>query len=183
MGHRIRFSVSRGPLNIASFLMGTTEFLMTLKTDPEQAHQLLRLITKFLKNWHELQRETFASIAGMLILDDIVGFVGEQDFLEFGYPYLQDLYRTDLPVKLFHNDAECAKSIKYYAELGINLYNPGVFNSIGELFAMCGNKLAILGNIPPRDVLAKGSPEEVKSAVSRRTRAWFYHAPAACLRA
>ena len=35
-GHKIRFAVARGPLNIASFLMGTTEFLMALKTDPEQ---------------------------------------------------------------------------------------------------------------------------------------------------
>ncbi|MDZ7340165.1 MAG: uroporphyrinogen decarboxylase family protein, partial [candidate division KSB1 bacterium] len=26
-GHKIRFAVARGPLNIASFLMGTTEFL------------------------------------------------------------------------------------------------------------------------------------------------------------
>ena len=26
-GHAIRFAVSRGPLNVASFLMGTTEFL------------------------------------------------------------------------------------------------------------------------------------------------------------
>src|ERR1039457_4613998 len=32
MGHKIRFSVSRGPLNVATFLMGTTEFLMALKT-------------------------------------------------------------------------------------------------------------------------------------------------------
>ena len=29
-GHKIRFSVSRGPLNIASYLMGTTEFLTTM---------------------------------------------------------------------------------------------------------------------------------------------------------
>src|SRR5208283_5639111 len=32
LGHKIRFSVSRGPLNVATFLMGTTEFLMALKT-------------------------------------------------------------------------------------------------------------------------------------------------------
>ena len=65
MGHKIRFSVSRGPLNIATFLMGTTEFLMALKTDPDKAHKLLRVITQFLKKWHALQRETFPSIDGM----------------------------------------------------------------------------------------------------------------------
>ena len=46
MGHKIRFSVSRGPLNVATFLMGTTEFLMALKTDPDKAHKLLRIITQ-----------------------------------------------------------------------------------------------------------------------------------------
>ncbi len=49
LGHRIRFSVSRGPLNIASFLMGATEFLTALKTDPGQAHRLLRVVTRFPK--------------------------------------------------------------------------------------------------------------------------------------
>ncbi len=165
MGHRIRFSVSRGPLNIAAFLMGTTEFMMALKTDAEQVHKLLRRITSFLKNWHELQRETFSSIQGIFMLDDIVGFIGEQDFKQFGLPYLRALFDVELPVKFFHNDAECAKSIAFYPEIGINLYNPGVFNTLAELRQMSGNRLAILGNIPPRDVLAKGSPVAVKAAV------------------
>ena len=32
-GHKIRFAVARGPLNIATFLMGATEFLTAIKTD------------------------------------------------------------------------------------------------------------------------------------------------------
>jgi uroporphyrinogen-III decarboxylase len=167
MGHKIRFSVSRGPLNIASFLMGTTEFLMALKTDPGKVHKLLRIITSFLKNWHRLQRETFPSIDGIFLLDDIVGFVGEEDFKEFGLPHLKELYAADVAVKFFHNDAECTKSIGYYPEMGINLYNPGIFNTLAELRRMSHNQLTILGNIPPRDVLAKGSPGEVRAAVQR----------------
>ena len=167
MGHTIRFSVSRGPLNIATFLMGTTEFLMMLKTDPERAHKLLSVITGFLKKWHGLQRETFPSIDGMLLLDDIVGFVGEDDFKEFGLPYFKELYANGGTVKFFHNDAACAKSIGYYPEIGINLYNPGIFNSLAELRQMSENRLIILGTIPPRDVLAKGSPAEVRAAVQK----------------
>jgi uroporphyrinogen decarboxylase len=167
MGHKIRFSVSRGPLNVATFLMGTTEFLMALKTDPDKAHTLLRIITSFLKKWHQLQRESFPSIGGIFLLDDIVGFIGEEDFKEFGLPYLKELYAVDAAVKFFHNDAECAKSIGYYPEMGINLYNPGIFNTLAELRRMSANRLTILGNIPPRDVLAKGSPEEVRAAVQR----------------
>jgi uroporphyrinogen-III decarboxylase len=167
LGHKIRFSVSRGPLNVATFLMGTTEFLMALKTDPDKVHKLLRIITPFLKKWHELQRQTFPSIDGIFMLDDIVGFVGEQDFREFGLPYFKEIYAANVAVKFFHNDAECAKSIRYYPEIGINLYNPGIFNTLAELRQMSANKLAILGNIPPRDVLAKGSPADVAAAVKK----------------
>jgi uroporphyrinogen decarboxylase len=165
MGHQIRFSVSRGPLNVATFLMGTTEFLMALKTDPDKAHKLLRTVTQFLKKWHQLQRQTFPSIDGIFLLDDIVGFIGEQDFKEFGLPYFKELYAANVAVKFFHNDAECAKSIGCYPDIGINLYNPGIFNTLADLRRMSANRLTILGNIPPRDVLAKGSPADVQAAV------------------
>ena len=167
MGHKIRFPVSRGPLNVATFLMGTTEFLMALKTDPDKAHKLLRIITRFLKKWHDLQRQTLPSINGMFLLDDIVGFIGEKDFKEFGLPYFKELYSADVAVKFFHNDAECAKSIGCYPEIGINLYNPGIFNTLAELREMSAHRLTILGNIPPRDVLAKGSLTDVAAAVSK----------------
>jgi uroporphyrinogen-III decarboxylase len=165
LGHRIRFSVSRGPLNIASFLMGATEFLMALKTDPGPTHRLLRLITDFLKEWHDLQRSTFPSIDGILILDDIVGFVGEADFVEFALPCLKELYASDVTVKFFHNDAPCAKSIRYYPEIGINLFNPGTQTPLAELRSLSANRLTILGTIPPRDVLARGTSQDVRSAV------------------
>ena len=165
LGHKIRFSVSRGPLNIASFLMGTTEFLTTIMMEPEATHQLLRIITDFLKSWHKLQRDTFPTIDGIMMLDDIVGFVGEEEFLEFGYPYLKELYDVNAGVKLFHNDADCAMSVKYYPELGINLYNPGIQMTAKDLIESTNHKTTILGNIPPRDVLAAGSPQDVKNAV------------------
>jgi len=167
IGHKVRFSVSRGPLNIAAFLMGTTEFLMAIKTDPDKAHLLLRTITQFLKKWHALQREAFSSIDGIFLLDDIVGFIGEEDFREFALPCFKELYAGDETIKFFHNDAACAKSIGCYADIGINLYNPGIFNTLAELRQMSRNRLTILGNIPPRDVLAKGSPDNVQAAVKQ----------------
>lgn len=169
-GHAIRFSVSRGPLNIASFLMGTTEFLMALKTDPDRTHKLLSTITRFLKNWHELQRQTFSTIDGIMMLDDVVGFIGEEDFKEFGLPYLKELYAADVKVKLFHNDAGCESSVRYYPEIGINLFNPGIQQTIGQIHDLTGGRLAVLGSIPPRDVLAKAAPAEVAAAVQQQMR-------------
>jgi uroporphyrinogen-III decarboxylase len=164
-GHKIRFSVSRGPLNVASFLMGTTELLTSMMMEPETVHKLLQIVTDFLKAWHKLQRDTIPTIDGILMLDDIVGFIGEQEFMEFGYPYLKELYNVKAGVKLFHNDADCTMSVKYYPELGINLFNPGTQMTVKELIEITGNKMTILGNIPPRDILAAGTPEDIKKSV------------------
>jgi len=164
-GHKIRFSVSRGPLNVASFLMGTTELLTAMVMEPESVHKLLRVVSDFLIKWHALQRATIPTIDGMLILDDIVGFIGEAEFLEFGYPYFKEIYDAPLSVKFFHNDADCRSSVKHYPALGINLFNPGFDISINEIKADTNGQLAVLGNIPPRDVLASGTPVDVTAAV------------------
>jgi uroporphyrinogen decarboxylase len=164
-GHKICFSVSRGPLNIASFLMGMTEFLLAMMTNPEAIHHLLNIITEYLVEWHNLQQKTFDTIDGILVLDDIIGFIGEEEFLTFGLPYLKRIFDRDVTVKFLHNDADCSSSLKYLPEIGINLFNMGFDKSLNELKAQSDHKITMLGNIPPRDVLANGSRTEIETAV------------------
>ncbi len=160
-GHKIRFAVARGPLNIASYLMGMTEFLTTLLISPDKAHTLIKKITTFLKDWVSLQKETFPSIDGVLFLDDIIGFMGENEFCEFGMPYFKELYGMDFKVKFLHNDAPCKVSAPFLPEIGVNLFNMGFEVSLTELKELTKNKVTLLGNLPPRDVLANGSEEDV----------------------
>lgn len=162
-GHEIKFAVSRGPFNIATFLMGTTEFLLASQLNPEKTHKLLRIITDFTIDWIEYQIESFPSIDGILILDDIIGFVGDNDFKEFMLPYLKEIYgRFPVKVKFLHNDAEGLVSAPYLPEIGVNLYNYSFKHSISEIKHLTGNKVALLGNIPPRDTLSLGTPEEIR---------------------
>lgn len=163
-GHKIRFAVARGPLNIASFLMGTTEFLTIMMMQPEKAELLLKKVTSYLKSWLNLQMETFPSIDGIFLLDDIIGFMGEQEFRTFGLPYFKELYDVNVSVKFLHNDAPCKVSAPFLPEMGVNLFNMGFDISLNELKSLTQNKVTLLGNIPPRDVLANGSPQEVSTA-------------------
>ena len=165
-GHKVRFAVARGPLNIASFLMGTAEFMEALKTEPELMHRLLGIVTDFLVEWIAVQREAFPTIDGIFLLDDIVGFVGRKDFEKFGLPYLQRAFSADVTVKFFHNDAPAKASAPLLEEAGINLFNFGVQHSIVEMKAWTNNRIALMGNIPPRDVLAEGSPADVVRSVT-----------------
>lgn len=166
-GHKIRFAVARGPLNIASFLMGTPEFMEAIKTEPELMHRLLELVTDFLVEWIAVQREAFPTIDGIFLLDDIVGFISRRDFETFGLPYLKRAFDTDVTVKFFHNDAPAKASAPLLEAAGVNLFNFGIQHTLTEMKAWTNGKIALMGNLPPRDVLAEGTPADVKYATAK----------------
>jgi uroporphyrinogen-III decarboxylase len=164
-GHSIKFAVSRGPLNIASFLMGTTEFMMLLALEPEKAHELLEKITRFICDWVNYQKECFPSIEGTLLLDDIVGFVGEEECREFVVPYLKRAFEAiPAKVRFFHNDAFGLVCAPFLIEIGVNLFNFAFDHPINYIRELAGPEVALIGNLAPRDILAAGTPDEVYSA-------------------
>ncbi len=162
-GHKIYFSVSRGPLNVATHLMGVTEFLTAMMMDPERIHRLLKIITEYLVEWHNLQKKLIPTIDGILVLDDIIGFMGGEEFVEFGLPYFKTLFDRNISVKFLHNDADCRASLRYLPEMGVNLFNMGFDIPLNELKSLTDNKVTMLGNIPPRDVLANGTEEQIRT--------------------
>jgi len=163
-GHKIRFAVARGPLNIASYLMGTTELLTVMMMQPEKIEALLGIITEFLRQWLSLQRRTFPSIDGIFLLDDIIGFLGEEEFRTFALPCFRELFTTDVSVRFLHNDAPCRVSAPYLNEMNVNLFNMGFDITLPELRTLTENRVTLLGNIPPRDVLAASDSEKVAVA-------------------
>jgi uroporphyrinogen decarboxylase len=165
-GFHYRFASSRGPLNIASFLFGTTDFMLALAITPDEAQKALTVITDFVIDWISLQYEKFPDIGGIFLLDDIVGFLGDPDFKSFVLPHLKRIYQTFNPrVSFFHNDASGLITAGYLEEIGINLFNYSFNHSIDEMRRLAGDNVTLLGNLPPRDVLAMGTPEEVEKGV------------------
>ena len=166
MGHEIKFAVARGPLNIASFLLGTTELMMAMMEEPEKCHRLVALISDFMTDWIEYQMERFPSIEGILLLDDIVGFVGDEQCREFVVPYFKKIYGTfNAKVNFLHNDAAGLVSAPYLQEMGVNLFNYSFEHSIEEMQRLTNHRVTLLGNVPPRDVLKEGTPQDVRNAV------------------
>ncbi len=165
-GHSIRFAVARGPLNIAGFLAGNTELLMGVKLQPDAVHSILDKITTFLEEWIRHQAEAIPTIDGVLVLDDLVGFLGENDFLAFARPYLKRVFGAiDAKVRFFHNDAKGRVSAPHLAGVGVNLFNFAFEHSMADMKEWTGGEMALIGNIPPRDVLAGGTPDDVRRSV------------------
>ncbi len=171
MGHEVKFAIARGPLNIASFLMGTTELMMGFMMDPENSNKLLETITQFTINWIEYQKELFPSIEGIMLLDDIVGFVGDDECREYAVPYIKRIFNAfDSKFNLFHNDAPGLISSPYLKEMGVDLFNFSFEHTLTEIRNLAGPDVALLGNIAPRDILAQGTPEQVRSETRKMVK-------------
>jgi len=168
VGHRIRFAVARGPLNIACFLLGPDEVLVGMKVQPEAIHALMEVVTDFLVDWIDLQAKIFDSIDGIFLLDDLIGFLGEEDFLQFVLPYFKRAFTArKFSVRFLHNDAYGMITAKHLSAMDVNLFNFSHTHKMTEVRQAAGPTVSLVGNIPPRDVLGLGTPDDVRRATKQ----------------
>jgi uroporphyrinogen-III decarboxylase len=166
-GMEIRIVAARGPLALASHLMGLTEFLVALKTEPTRTRKLLKVTTQLVRDWLSAQAEVLPSTDGIMVLDDVVGFLSREDYLEFAHPHLKEIFSVPATVKIFHNDTDSLVCYEFLQDLGANAFNFTHLKTIEETRRRVGDKVCLIGNVPPRDVLAQGSCEAVTEAAGR----------------
>ncbi|NLY02549.1 MAG: uroporphyrinogen decarboxylase [Rhodopirellula sp.] len=165
--HRIRFACSHGPVTIGSYLLGHTEFFLACRTDPEAVARLLEITTRFVIDWLAYQKAEFPSIDGILVLEDLMGFVGERDFKRLIQPCMTRIFASlPLSVRFLHNDAFGLITARHLTAMGVNLFNFSFEHDFAEIRRLAGDKVTLMGNIPPRDVLGLGSPEGVRQSVA-----------------
>lgn len=170
IGDPIRMVCARGPLNAATHMIGVTEFLTGLKLYPESTRKLLQKTTLSAKNWLDAQIEAVGGAEGILMLDDIIGFLSPEDYMEFAHPYFKEIYGAfaDLPVRMLHNDTDNPVSYPHLADLGVNLFNFTHERKLSEVRALCGDSVCLVGNVSPLHVLCYGTPEDVaRDAMAR----------------
>ena len=173
---KIRMVASRGPLNIVSFLMTVPEFCVAVKADPDSLEQVIAKAAQLCIRWLQAQiRAAGDDVEGILVLDDICGFLSEEDYLALAHPYLKKIFDTfDLPVKMFHNDnfGNNYITFPYIRDLGVNIFNFSFSADICEARKALGDNVCILGNIAPRDILTNASPGEVAEKVKSQLDAY-----------
>ena len=159
-GMDIRIAASRGPLALASHLLGLTGFLVGLKTEPEKTHRLLRITTRTVKEWLEAQAGVLPGIEGILVLDDVMGFLSREDYLEFAHPYFKEVFSAVAGLKILHNDSDSPVCYEFLDELGVNVFNFTHMQGIRSVRERVGDSVCLMGNVAPLDVLARGSAEQ-----------------------
>ncbi len=166
-GHRIRFACSHGPITIASYLLGHNEFFLACRTDTKAIHHLLDMTTCFVSDWLAFQKAQFPTIDGILVLEDLMGFVGEQDFVSLVLPRMKRIFESlPVTVRFLHNDAFGLITAHHLAAMGVNLFNFSFEHDVQKVRQLAGDEVTLMGNIPPRDVLDLGTSDDIHRRVT-----------------
>ncbi len=159
-GMDIRVVAARGPLALAAHLVGVTEFLIAMKTEPDRTHRLLKMTTRTVVEWLEAQADVLPGVEAIMVLDDIMGFMGEEDYLQFAHPYIKQVLSVPATLKILHNDTPNPVCFSHLADLGVDIFNFSHQIAIPQMRRLAGDRVALMGNVSPLDVMVRGTPED-----------------------
>jgi uroporphyrinogen decarboxylase len=166
-GYTIPVVTARGPLCMAAFLRGVSEFMMDLVENPEGAHKLLAFATDGIIRWLEAQAEAIGpSVESIFLLDDIPGMLSRRAYMEFAHPYFSRICAA-FPkewIKVYHNDANTRPFLGDLAHAGFDVLNWTHKVDVAEAMERTGGRLCLMGNVAPLDIGVRQGPEQVKAA-------------------
>jgi uroporphyrinogen decarboxylase len=171
-----RMAAARGPLAVAAHLLGPTEFLLATQLERTAVHDLLERTTELVLLWLSAQLTRMREPVGILLLDDVVGLLGPEDAAELAIPRLRRIFAA-FPhlLRVYHNDTPNPAVYDLLRDIGMDMFNFSHEVPIGEARQRLGPDVVLMGNLPPVDLLVRGTPEQVRNAV----QAWWPEAVAA----
>ena len=164
-GFAPRIAAARGPLAVASHLLGVTEFLMATQLEREACAALLERTTATCIAWLQAQMRRMEDPAGVLVLDDLVGMLGPEDAEALAFPFLRRVFEAfPNQVHLFHNDTPNDAVYSGLASCGVDVFNFTHETDILAARRKVGPDIVLMGNLPPLDLLVRGTPEQTRAA-------------------
>jgi uroporphyrinogen-III decarboxylase len=163
-GLNVRVVAARGPLAVAAWLLGVSELMVSLKTERDAVGRVLDVLTDSTIAWLRAQADAVGGVEGILLLDDIPGLLSPKLFDGMAAPYLARILEAFAGlVRVYHNDTPCRHLVSRFAELPFEAWNFSHEMDIAEVQAGLPGK-ALMGNVPPLQVLALGAPGQVTAS-------------------
>jgi uroporphyrinogen decarboxylase len=161
-GLGIHMVCARGPMTVASWLVGVMPLMMGVATDPETVSRVLDTVSTSLIRWLQAQLDTLRQPEGILLLDDLVGMVSRPHYEQIIHPHLRRIFDAfDGLLRVYHNDTPCPHLLESLAEANFDVFNFSHEVDAGAVKAAMGHRVALMGNVPPLDVGVRGTPDDV----------------------
>jgi len=159
-GYLDGIAASFGPVELAAVLIGYESFYRSLWKDGPATHTLLKITTDFVISWLKAQEDTNGPLKRIAIADHIPGQISLEHFREYFVPYTnQVLEAFPKATKIYHNEFPL-KYISSLTEIKADIFHFGT--DIIETKKCLGDKMTLMGNIHPVNILWNGSPEDVE---------------------
>ncbi|WP_425057819.1 Uroporphyrinogen decarboxylase [Sporomusa carbonis] len=164
-----------GPFTNASFLIGAETLTRLVGKNPEAVHRLCRLSLETCLNYAKaiIDAGCTPSLTDPMSSATIIspGY-----FKEFSFPYLKQLidyiHSRGKPVTL-HICGKTAKIWDQMAEAGANCISIDNAASLTEAKRQVGDRVRLMGNVKPSEIMLQGTPADIRLAVLDAVReAW-----------
>lgn len=161
-GLGINMVAARGPMVTAGWIMGITDLMTGLITQPKEINKFLETLTTSIIRWLHAQLEQIRAPEGILLLDDIVGMISVKHYNDFVAPHLRRIFdEFDGLIRVYHNDTPCAHLYPALTEANFDVFNFTHKADIAAVKAQMGHRVALMGNVPPLDVAVRETPARV----------------------
>lgn len=164
-GLGIRMVCARGPMTTASWLMGVAPLTLGFVDNPDGVTTVLEVVTTSIIRWLHAQLDAIHAPEGIMLLDDIVGMVSKRHYDTLVHPHLRRIFdEFDGLVRVYHNDTPCKHLIASLSGANFDVFNFSHEMDIGEVKTIMGDRVALMGNVPPLDIGVRGTPDDVRQA-------------------
>lgn len=157
-----------GPFTIAANLRGVEFLLRDCRKNPEEIHQLMRVITDTQKSCIDMAANYGIGIA---MADPVANpaLIGPTMYEKFVYPYTKELtdyaaVKTGQKVSL-HMCGSTYSIWKYLCQYQLNELSLDNIVDLERAVQELGDLIPIAGNVDPVDIVMNGSREEIFRAV------------------
>lgn len=156
-----------GPFTAASSIYKTENLLRATRKNPEKLHQLIRFCTDALKM---IYREFIKAGCIIILCDPIASgtILNRKQYLEFVLPYTMELIKDIHDAKgmvCYHICGDTTAIVGDMVKSGCDMLSIDNRVDLAYTKEVAGDKVPILGNVDPVEVLILGNTNDVDLAV------------------
>nr|MBC7245366.1 uroporphyrinogen decarboxylase family protein [Chloroflexota bacterium] len=161
-GLGIKMVCARGPMTVASWLVGMTSLMIGVAIERGLVARFLDVLTTTIIHWLQAQLDMLRAAEGIMVLDDVIGMVSKQDYEALIAPHLRRIFdQFQGLIRVYHNDTPCPHLLDSLVEANFDVFNFSHEMDIGQVKNRIGHRVALMGNVPPLEVGVYGTPADV----------------------
>jgi uroporphyrinogen decarboxylase len=144
-------------------LVGYEAYLAGFYMCPDKIHLVNEAVTEFNIEWVKAVEEIVGKVSKIWYGDHSATFISKRHFQEFCLPYHQKFTKEFADALIvYHNEGEVSHLIDQIPLMGVDAFHIGPDTSLRMAKEKIGDKIALIGNVHPIDVLLRGKPQDVE---------------------